>query len=183
MEKISFKSNPMQLFRLAMNQKMDKIENRGSKAERLARFHYMRNVSDEELAALVYRFTKEKEVENLTMKNWDEDSETILTYIEESELYKEAVIQKQRAGYGETGLGVYDKETNTFYDCQFAHHWDTIRRIIRSESETMHQAITRFSLYGKELEEYEGIQRDALDEMIINRFELIGGQKPVKEYL
>ncbi|MGF7534996.1 hypothetical protein AAGG74_15105 [Bacillus mexicanus] len=181
-EKMNFNYDPLQLVRLALSQYVSDLKEKEiTKATQLARNAYLREMTDDELEELLHRLVEEQNLEAITLKEWKKDCKFLLSYIYETERYKELEFKYKKQGYGTTGLGVVDTSDNTFYDCEFAGHWETIIKVISNKYPQYIEAVQKMQLYS-DINEYKGITRNEVDQFILKRFELVGGSKQLEEY-
>lgn len=181
METLHYTYDPLTLVRLVLNRYAEELEGKHTKAIQFARYEYLRTLTDNELEGFLHRYMEEEKLESITLEDWKKDSEYLLGYVYETERYQALELKFQRAGYGETGLGVVDRKDNTFYDCDYAHHWETIIKILQEKYPKLYQAFEILNLRAG-LMEYNGITRMYLDRYIMDNFELVGGSKPIDDY-
>lgn len=179
---LHFTYEPLYLLRLIMDMYAESIEGLHTKAVQFARYEYLRTMTDEEIEVLLERYSKEQEITVITLKNWRKDCDFLFQYLYESDRFKELEFKFNKQGYGQTGMGVADNTDNTFYHCAFTEHWSTIMKIIEMKYPHLYKALDAMHFHDK-LDECEGITRKELDEFITNRFELIGGYKPIQDYM
>lgn len=182
MTKVTFNCDPLSLVRLALNRYIEELEGNDTKSVQFARYDYLISLTDEELEQLLERYVKEENIEVITLEDWKKDSSFLLKYIYETNEYKELKLKYDKQGCGVTGLGVFDKSKNTFYDCSLARHWQTIMEIIEYHYTHLHEAFLQ--MYGdNELNEYDGITRQEIETFIMNNFELVGGSRQISGYM
>lgn len=181
-KRLQYTYNPLNLVRLVMGMYAEKLEGKHTKAVQFARYEYLRTMTDEELESHLYRHVSENEIEEITLEDWQSDCSHLFRYIYETERYKALELHFNKRGYGKTGLGVVDTADKIFYDCAVAQHWPTIMEIIKTKYTHLHEPLVEMYIHAK-LNEYNGVTRKELDDFITTRFELIGGNKPLVEYL
>ncbi|MCC2248904.1 hypothetical protein JUJ52_02895 [Virgibacillus sp. AGTR] len=179
---LRFTYDPLTLMRLTMDMFAEELEGKHTKAIQFARYEYLRTMTNDELIALLERYMKEQNLDAITLKDWRKDCGCLFQYIYESDRYKTLEFKFNKQGYGYTGMGVVDTSDNTFYHCGFTQHWPTIMGIIETKYPDLHQALNAMYLHDT-LDEYDGVSRKELDDFITNRFELIGGYKPIHDYM
>lgn len=179
---LHFTYEPLQLLRLVMDMYAESLEGQHAKAVQFARYEYLRTVTDDEIEVLLERYRDEQGITVITLKDWKKDCGFLFEYIYESDRYKEIEFKFNKQGYGKTRMGVADNSDNTFYPCGFTQHWKTIVEIIEMKYQHYHKALEMMYFHDK-LDEYDGVARKELDDFITNRFELIGGSKPIDEYM
>lgn len=183
MNTIKFTYDPLSLVRIVLQRYVEEnIQGKFYKAKQFACYEYLSKLSDDSLENLLITYAKKHNLEFITLENWKQDGECIFEIIFEQDVYKELEIDFKKKGFGTTGLGVFDIKNNIFYDCDFIHHWSTIRHIIEKFYPQYSIALDRMYIDEK-LEEYEGVKREELENFITTNFELYGGTKPINDYI
>ncbi|MGX1266651.1 hypothetical protein RKD55_004595 [Rossellomorea marisflavi] len=182
MEILHFTYDPLHLMRLVMDMHAERLEGKHTKAVQFARYEYLRTMTDEELKGNMQRYIDQEVLEAITLEKWDDDCRHLFGYIYESDRYKTLEFQFNKRGYGKTGLGVADTSDNTFYHCEFAHHWQTVMEIINTKYPHFGEAL-REMYFDDKIKEYNGVTRQELDHFILDRFELTGGNKRIDSYM
>lgn len=179
---LSFKCDPLRLLRLTMDIFAENLEGKHTKAIQFARYEYLRTMTDDELKELTERYINEQELEVITLEDYEKDCSHLFQYIYKSERYKALEFKFNKKGYGKTGMGVVDNSDNTFYHCQFAHHWQKVTEIIKMKYPHLGKALDAMYLNDK-LNEYDGVTREYLDNFITTRFEFTGASRPIDKYM
>lgn len=181
-KQLNFTYDPLKLVRLAMDRYAEDLERKHTKAIQFARYQYLRTMTDYELNELLQQYVTQEKLDVITLKDWQNDCAFIFELMYKTTRYKKLVFQFNKAGFGTTGLGVVDNTDNTFYDCDFACHWETIMQIIEHKYPRINPALKE--MYANPgLSEFDGTTKQELDDFIAQRFELIGGDKPLDEYV
>ncbi|CQR51430.1 hypothetical protein [Paenibacillus riograndensis] len=183
MKTLHFTYDPLRLVRIVLQRHVEEtIQGRFYKAKQFACYEYLAKLSDEGLENLLQEYTKRHELEAITLADWRKDGKLIFDIIFEQPEYQQLEIDFKKRGYGITGLGVLDVESNTFYECGFAHHWQAIQNIIEKSYPRFHEPLQRM-YFDETLTEHDGLTREELENFIMTNFELYGGTKPLQEYL
>lgn len=180
MEKIGFTYEPLALTRLMLQIHLEKEYNGNeehSQSVRFAVFEYLRTLEDEELEGLLNEYVTKDNIEYITFED-NKDCERIAHYMMLTDRFNDLVFRYQKQGC--SGLGVADNSDKTFYECNFAEHWQTVGFILRKKYPKHGGAFDEI-MYGMK-KEHNGITSDELDKFILDRFELIGGNKPMESY-
>ncbi|QDS32499.1 hypothetical protein [Brevibacillus brevis] len=158
------------------------VQGKFYKAKQFACYEFLRTMTDEELEGMLKQYMKDHSIECITFEKAWEECALIFEYVYKSERYKGLEFGFKKRGYGLTGMGVVDKSDSTFYDCGFLQHWSTIFEIMKEKYTDKAEALDEL-LHRPGKEEYNGISRVELDGFILERFELIGGNKDIEFYL
>jgi len=183
MKTMHFTYDPLALVRIVLQRHVEEvIEGKFYKAKQFACYKYLAQLSDEVLEELLCEYTKRHQLEVITLADWQKDGELIFEIIFETAEYKELEIRFKKNGFGLTGLGVFDRMNNSFYDCGFASHWPTIQHIVKEHHSKLHNALKEMYIDEK-LSEFEGVSRVELERFIMTNFELCGGTKLLSDYI
>lgn len=180
--KLHFTYDPLSLVRLALDRYAEELEGKDTKAIQFARYDYLHTMTTEELEEYLQCYIEDENLDAITLEDWRKDSEFIFRYIYQSERYKSLEFHYKKKGHGITGMGVVDTSDNTFYDCGFTQHWQKVMQIIKEKYPQYHEALEEMNV-DERLNEYNGIKRQELDQFIMERFELVGNNKPLDDYL
>ncbi|MBP1308869.1 hypothetical protein JOD82_001889 [Paenibacillus sp. 1182] len=177
--KVPFKSNPLALVRVALVQHVEeKVQGKFYKAKELACYTFLENLKDEILLIYIER----EGLSEITLEDWQKEAKLMFDVIYDREDYKGLEIKYKRQGFGTTGLGVYDKNADVFYDCAQVEHWSKIREIVEYKYTPMFKALDQL-YFNSSLDEYEGYTREEVESFILNNFELVGESKRLDSYL
>lgn len=183
MKYVSFTYDPLALVRIVLQRHVEeKIQGKFYKAKQYACYEYLRLLSDEDLEKVLVEYVNRHNLEAITLKDWETDARLIFDIIFETEDYRKLEFGYKRSGFGQTGYGVVDKSDNTFFDCSFGGHWLKIREIVKEKYPRMNDPLDAMYCNDR-LTEYEGITRETIEGFIMGNFELIGGKKPIHEYI
>lgn len=183
MHTMHFTYDPIYITRTLLQSYVEKfVEGKFYKAKQFACYDFIHTMTDEELEGILKQYVQEHNIEAITFEKAWEECELIFGYIFKSERYRTLELDFKRRGYGSTGMGVVDISDNTFYDCGFTEHWPTIREIMKEKYPDKAEALEEL-MYRPGMEEHKGISRVDLDAFILDRFELIGGNKEIEFYL
>ncbi|MGG3282762.1 hypothetical protein [Paenibacillus solani] len=184
METLSFTYDPLALIRIVLQRFIEEnIQGRYYRAKQYACYEYLNeNLNDDLLNEILSEFVKRHNLEAITLLDWREDARLIFDIIFERNDYKSVEVSFKRMGFGNTGLGVYDRQAGLFYECGMAHHWRTIRDIVRDSYPEKHEALEKLYCYSR-LTEYGGFSREEIENFVMDNFELVGGMKSINEYL
>ncbi|MCY7865942.1 hypothetical protein MOB78_12695 [Bacillus spizizenii] len=159
-----------------------KIEGNFYLAKQFACYEFIRTMEDEELEEILIKFMERENLESITFEDWAHDAEIIWDIIFSYERYKSLEFGYKKSGFGETGLGVIDKSDNTFYDCAFACHWQKVMDIVREKYPEKHKALETM-YFNERLNEVDGVSRSEMDSFIMERFQLVGENKQLDDYI
>lgn len=166
-KQLNFTYDPIVLTKLLLQMYAEQvIEGNTFKARQFACYEYLRTQTDEECESLVQEYAEQENLSVITYDNWKEDCRIMFEIIEQKKRFKEQLFQYQVDGYGATGLGVADMTDKTFYDCEFAHHWETVMEIIREKYSHM---------------TYQEL--DGVDGFIMKNLKLVGSDRAMKTNL
>ena len=182
-KKISMSCDPMYLTKLLMQMYVEQfVQGKFYKAKQFACYEYLSDLSDDEIEEILFEFIEREKLEFITYDDWKYDMKVIWDIVSEKERYKAIETEFKKQGYGTTGFGVVDKSDNTFYDCKFAEHWKAVMEIVKEKYPEYNDALTTMYFHS-DVDEYKGVTRLELDNFILDRFELIGNQKRLDDYL
>lgn len=184
-KELHFTYDPLQLVRICLQRHVEEnIQGKTFKAKTFACYDFIFKVlnDDTKLEQLLEEYVKRHNLEVITLSNWRQDARLIFEIIYEQPEYRSILVEHQRHGFGQTGLGVYDRTTGLFFDCGMAHHFVTIRRIVEEYYPEKHEALHEL-WFDHELKEFGGFTRNEIELFIMGNFELVGGQKSAAEYL
>lgn len=154
-----------------------------AKATIFAVYKYLDTVTDEQVESLLLEFATNEKIEEITFKDWKHDCKCIFDCIFRTSRFNELEFEYKKQGYSITGLGVVDKTDDTFYDCVFAEHWQTIEKILEEKYPDLYEAFIEMTYGHKEVKEHKGITREYLDGFILDNFQLIGGRNSLDSYI
>jgi homoserine trans-succinylase len=182
-ETVSFSYDPLALVRIVLQRYVEeKIEGKYHKAKTFACYEFLRLLTNENLENILRKYVEHHNLEAITLKDWKTDGQNIFELIFETDSYQQLETDYKRKGFGSTGLGVYDKEMNRFYDCARVGHWDCLKKIVADSYSHLSETLEIMWLYS-DIKEHDGITRDKLESFLMNNFELVGGDKPIDFYL
>ncbi|MGG1453427.1 hypothetical protein ABE325_21195 [Bacillus licheniformis] len=179
-EQLHFTYEPLSLTRLMLQIYLENKYHGNedySKSVRFALFEFMRSLEDQELEDVLSEYVSKDKIEYITLD--DKDCEGITHYIMQNKRYKDLVFMYQKKGY--SGLGVADNTDKTFYNCDFAQHWQTVGLILRQKYGKYGKAFDEIMYLNKK--EYSDISSEELDKFILNTFQLVGESKSIEDYL
>ncbi|WDI05239.1 hypothetical protein PUW25_25865 (plasmid) [Paenibacillus urinalis] len=134
------------------------------------------------MEVILLKFMENEGLEVITLENWKKDARLIFDVIFQREDYKNLEINFKKRGYGSTGLGVYDKQANKFYDCTWTNHFPTIMTIVESEYPDKFPALREFYAMPS-IDQHENYTREEIERFVMENFELIGQTKQLDDYL
>lgn len=161
MKQVHFTYDPINLTKLLLQMYVEQeIEGKTTKARQFASYEYLQTLTDEECEEVVHSFAERENLSVITYDDYKHDCKIMFDIIEAGERFKAILNKNLRSGYGETGMGVFDKSDQTFYECGFTEHWETVMKIVK--------------------EKYPHVRAedlDGIDGLIMTQFELIGSQR------
>ncbi|ADO59644.1 hypothetical protein [Paenibacillus polymyxa] len=181
--KVPFKSNPLAMVRVALVQHVEeKVQGKFYKAKELACYQFLKNMKDETLEEILLVYIEREGLSEITLEDWRKEAKLMFDVIYDREDYKGLEIKYKRQGFGTTGLGVYDKNADVFYDCAEVEHWSKIREIVEHKYTPMFKALDQL-YFNPSLNEYDGYTREEVESFIMDNFELVGESKRLDDYL
>ncbi|MCY8549363.1 hypothetical protein MOD25_05535 [Bacillus haynesii] len=160
----------------------DFIENKSDDIRTYACYEFLRTIEDKELEDTIDQYMINENVEAITFEDWEKDCRGMFDAISQTERFKDLVFKYQKRGYGETGCGVIDKASNTFYECKFGEHWSRVMQIVE-EKHPRYASPLKLMYATHRIDEHNGVTRDEVEQFILENFELIGEQKSLDEYV
>ncbi|MFF0828818.1 hypothetical protein ACFYU8_18665 [Brevibacillus sp. NPDC003359] len=178
-----FTYDPIYITRTLLQRYVEKfVEDKFYNAKQFACYEFLHTMTDKELEGMLRQYVKDHSLECITFDKAWEECALIYEYVYKCERYKALEFDFKKRGYGLTGMGVVDNSDSTFYDCGFTQHWPTVVEIMKEKYPVKAEALDELMCRaGKE--EHNGISRADLDDFILHRFELIGGNKDIEYYL